>query len=446
MGQERNARQPDPFADAWKTQGYTGPTPRQEVAGIDRRVGDLGVKADVNINAAPPGSAIERYYDRLIGSMPTGRQSALGDFSNILGSFASDQRDNRVIKGNFQGDFDRTMLEREAARNRIGLESQTEFDRAKLLSAADKRDSTSDAMQKIQLGGYLQSGGMNSTRPGRGVTDQEKAASTGLIDQMHSQLNRPEYEPTKFSGNYDYKPMDPSQYAQPGMLERAGQWGGAITGGLGILDKLSGGRSGDILGKLIGKIPGLGGLAGGSSSGLGGLGLGFGGLSNAQAFGGAAPANAGGILSKFGLGGGKGPMSFLGKAAPWAGAVTGSLGLMKDRGLASNLMNGVTAGASIGSIVPGLGTAVGAGVGALVGGLRGVFGGPSKQELASRQGVNETMNEITTGATEQQRAEAASAGWEKPEQALASIVLRDKFGPEQGDMIMKQLFSASRMG
>lgn len=242
------------------------------------------VGANVNVNAAPPGSAIEQYYQRMMQLMPTQRQSAMGDLGSILGGFAGDQRTNRVIQGNAQQSFDQMLMEREAARNRLGLDAQSEFDRMKLASAADKRDSTSDAMQKIQLGGWLQQGG-NASAPGgahRAVSDQERAAATGLIDQMHNQLNRPEYEPTKFEGKWDYQPMDPSKYAKPGLMEKIGSYGGLISGGLGAADALLGGKMlggakiGGWLGD-IGKYSGLGAKIGSIVPGLGtGIGAGIG--------------------------------------------------------------------------------------------------------------------------------------------------------------------------
>jgi len=136
----------------------------------------------------------------------------------------------------------------------------------------------------------------------------------------------------------------------------------------------AGGVATDIGGGLLGKIPGLGGLFGGATAGAGILGA-----ADAPSLasllgaapGGAAAAGGGSVAA-----GVSGASAVLGKVAPIIGAATGIIGLFKNRGLAGNLLNGVTAGASIGTLVlPGIGTAIGAGLGAIAGGLRSVFGG-----------------------------------------------------------------------
>lgn len=332
----------DLFGNQMGGSGTTGPyNPTSGVLNSEGLPSDRDwrtMNANVNVNAAPPGSAIEQYYQRMMQLMPTQRQQGLADVGSLLGSFAGDQRTNRAIQGNALQGLDSLMLDREANQNRVGLDAQSEFDKLKLASAVDKRASTGDAMQKIQLGAHLQRGD-RVTDPRTGAvsytprSDQERAAATGLIDQMHSQLNRSEYEPTKFTPDRSYTPSDPNKYANPGIMERMGQYGSLATGALGLMDKFgSGGSNG-----------------------------------------------AGGFLSKL-LGNSGGATGIAGKALPMAGAVTGGLGLMKNQGLGSNIMNGVSTGASIGSIVPGLGTAVGAGVGGLIGGLRSLFGRKPKPQ------------------------------------------------------------------
>src|SRR3990167_2109135 len=298
--------------------------------------GNISFDGNVNVNQGPvPGSTLDAYWKRMVELMPTQRQQALGDLGSIMGSFAGDERTNRVIRGNAQQGLDGLMLDREANQNRVGLDAQSEFDKLKLLAANDKRSSTSDAMQKIQMGGWLQSGG-NASAPGgahRAVSDQEKTAAASLIDQTHAQLNRPEYEPTKFTPDKSYQPMDPNEYAKPGVMERIGQYGGLASGALGMLDKFGGANGG-----------------------------------------------AGSFLSKFLGGGGGATTGIAGKALPALGAIQGGVGLMRNQGLGRNVMNGVTTGASIGSMVPVIGTAVGAGVGGVIGGLRSLFGRNKKPQ------------------------------------------------------------------
>ena len=112
--------------------------------------------------------------------------------------------------------------------------------------------------------------------------------------------------------------------------------------------------------------------------------------------------------------------------------------------MGTNIMNGATAGAGYGTMIaPGIGTLIGGGIGAGVGALRGQFG-VSEKEKAARGEVARAIEQIVAGATPQQRAEAASAGWSNPQQALANIVLRDKLGATEGEAAMQGLFAASR--
>ena len=229
--------------------------------------GNTQFGADINVNTAPPGSALERYYQRMLELAPTKRQQGLADAGSLLGSFAGDQRTNRVVQGNFQGDFDRMMLDREAARNALGNQANTDFDRSSLAARADKRDANTTAMDWSQLAAHLQRGDRNTNAQTRQVSytpasEQERAAATGLAQQAHDNLTDPGYQPTRFQGNYDYQPMDPSRYSRPGALERIGQYGGTGLGMFSALDNITGGRAGDKMAGWLGKIPGLGRLFG----------------------------------------------------------------------------------------------------------------------------------------------------------------------------------------
>ena len=409
----------------------------------------------------PPGtnpSTIDDYYQRIMGLMPSRRQQGLTDAGSVLGALGANEQTNRVLRGNFQQNYDQMQLEREQARNALGQLSQADYDRLKLASAGDKRTSTSDAMQKIQLGGHLQRGdritdpktGAVSYRP---RSDQEQAAATGLIDQMHAQLNRPEYEPTKFEGKYDYQPADPSSYTRPGKMENVGRYGDLAGGALGALDGIFGRGGND---------GGGGGTGNRLSSALDtGRSLWNAGKTIGNFFGGAnkatsiipgtgiptvAGAGGTGMIAPAGMAGAGGVMSnLLGKAVPIAGAVTGGIGLMKNRGTKANIMNGMTAGASIGSMVPGVGTAIGAGAGALAGFLRGV-GRPSEQAVQGREAAAEGRQALTAGATPEQIQESQGAGWKNPQDALTSIVLRDKFGQDRANQMTQQLWQAEKGG
>ena len=303
------------------------------------------------------GSGAQRYYDRLIQLMPSRRGQALGDASALFGAYASDERANRGMRGNFQQDYDRMMLGREANINQVGQGAQSDFDRLMLAALADRRSAESDAMQKIQQGEYLRGGGANFqpttyTINGRTYTTPrftgiEPVATTGaereaggvLTNQMLERLKAPAFMPTKFEPRWDYSPTDPGTYSKPGIGEQIGRWGAIGTGGLSVLDMLTrGGGAMDASGNPTGSVI--------NSS-----------LSK--------------VLSK--IPGRTGQV--LGKVAPWAGAVTGGLGLVRQQGLVNNLLNGATTGASVGTmIMPGIGTGIGAGIGAAAGGLKSLFG------------------------------------------------------------------------
>jgi hypothetical protein len=425
---------------------------------------------------APANSGI----DALMGMLgQQNQQSPMTDLASILGGFSSGEKANRVVEGNFQGNYDNMMVDRENAMNNMGLRAQ-----------ADRNANETDALKKLQQTSYIAGGGSNygpmsimlggqqrqlPNFPGMAPmkpTGAEMSGARDLQGQMAARLQ----PGGSFQPEWNYTPRDVSEYAKPGLMEQIGSYGGAAVGGLGAIDKLTGGRVGKGIEGLLGsgfkKLGGLVGLGGGAAAlpgagaapslsslipgaapgaamlgGAGGtsalsLAPGFEAGLNAQAgFGANAAAGAG---SRIG--------SLVGKAAPIAGAAVGTYGLMKDRGVGNNLMNGITAGASIGSMVPGLGTAVGAGIGAIVGGLRSIGkAGPSEQDLAGRRGVVAIQQQLASGANAQQQAEAQNAGWEKPQEALALIMLRDGLiakglPPEQAyataDQLTKQLHAS----
>lgn len=167
-----------------------------------------------------------------------------------------------------------------------------------------------------------------------------------------------------------------------GMLAKlaATNLGGKLLGFLGLGGGGGGGIGAggvaDIGGGLLGRIPGL---SVGVPMGAGGLGTLAGApiLNSSGAVIGTAGATAG---TGAGSGAVAGLTSAIGKIAPVLGAAAGIFGLIKNKGLGSNLISGVTAGASIGTLVlPGLGTAIGAGLGAIAGGLRSLFSGGNEQ-------------------------------------------------------------------
>ncbi len=188
----------------------------------------------------------------------------------------------------------------------------------------------------------------------------------------------------------------------------------------------------------------------GVSAGIAGAGA----AGSASATGGAAAASGtAGALS-----------GVLSKALPIAGALVGGIGLLKNRGLGTNLMNGVTAGASIGTLIlPGIGTAIGAGVGALVGLFRGaftkggfvnnLFGGPDKKELAGRTAREQFTAPLVAKLTKAQLkevAEGVALGHDEKWMRMA-VAVRDTFvkaggTAEKGFAAFNELLKAEKRG
>jgi hypothetical protein len=315
-----------------------------------------------------------------------------------------------------------------------------------LQAQKDRNSNEADALRKMAQTSYILGGGStfnptaSFTIGGRTIqtpdlgfgprpaSDAQKEAARTLQAMVQPRLaSGGSYMPTAVPGS------DLSKYQTPGVGEKLASYAGvgtSLLGATGYGDKLL--KMFNLGSGAIGKtsVPGammsLGG-AGGATHIPGAM----------LDISGGAPATATGVSG------------IMGKALPIAGAITGGIGLLKDRGVVGNVMNGVTAGASIGSMVPGLGTVVGAGIGALVGGLRSLGGGPSKTELAARDSAGVLLNQLAGQATPAQRAEAASAGWERPEEALANIVLRDKalasgHSADEAGAVMNQLFAARK--
>jgi hypothetical protein len=361
------------------------------------------------------GFSIEQLLG-LIGNQP--KENSLADLGSVLGAFSQGKKADRVVEGNFQGDYDRMMLDRESEMNRMGLASQ-----------AARNSNESDALRKLQQTAYMKGGGSSFVPPTislggqertapsfpgiapRGMSPEEIQGASSLQGQVMDRLK----PGGSFTPSNTYQPKPVEEYSKPGVMEQIGSYGGVASGILGSLTDFFGPGSGGI------NIPGIG----KAGSAIGGL------------MGGAGGTAAG----------------IAGKAVPIAGAIAGGAGLIKDRGLGKNVMNGTTAGASIGSMVaPGLGTAVGAGIGAGVGALRSVFGGgPSDQEMAGRQMSQQARQTITSGATPQQVQEAQASGWKNPQDALAMVVIRDKVlqaggSPEQANQLMAMLYQAEKGG
>lgn len=427
------------MADNVPTLGEFNPDLWKRMNVFDPRTQQVPVSGAMPVGS---GQTIDRMFT---GAAP--EQSGWADLASILGSFSSGEKADRMVKGSAAGDYDRMRTGLEASRNLAGLNANTAYDNA-MLSAANARNANeSDAWRKLGQTSYALGGGsqfkmptlsfngQTASLPDFGlappkISEAQMAGAKTLQDTIMSRFGEEgSYVPTRYTPDTSYEPRSFEDYgATPGTLEKLGSYGGAIVGGIGAIDKLTGngdGSGGGALGKvggLVGGLKKLGGLFGGGGGGATSQ------MTAAELAG--APglgATGEGIVAGSGLPGAAGSTmsNLMGKALPIAGAAYGGYRLAKGGSTGHNVASGAGTGASIGTLIaPGIGTGIGAGIGALVGGLRNGFRG-SKTENEGRQVGAQAVQSITGSASQQQQAEAAGAGWDKPQDALAMIVMRD---------------------
>lgn len=312
----------------------------------------------------------------------------LADLSSIFGGFSSGEKANRVVQGNFTQNYDRLMLD----------------------AQANRRAQEADAMAKLGQTSYILGGGSHYS-PGslslngkdyqlndhglgpQAPSQAQKDAATTLQSEMVKRVGP--------QGSYTPTPLD--SYAKPGIGEKISSYGGAITGGLGIVDRFTGGGLSNTIRGGLSHIPGLGGLAPHAAA-----------SATPSVASGAPTAAAGGSW-------------LASNALPLAGAAAGTYGLIKNHSKSADIGSGALAGGSTGMMIGGpIGAAIGAPIGALVGLGRHAFGGPDSIEKSGREASTGDFGQLGTSATPNQQAEATHAGWAKPDQALAFIVMRDK--------------------
>ena len=336
-------------------------------------------------------------------------QQNIADLASVFGSYSSGEKANRLTKGDLTQNYDEMMLRREEMINKLMMDAQS-----------SRNQNEADAFRKMQIGSYVAGGGANNspvnismrgrdtTLPSFGGVPKPSPEMMDSARTMMSTVKSRLEEDGSYIPSFSYQPHPLESYANPGMAEKIGSWAGVGLGGISALPGV------------VDKIPWLnrlfGGGGAGAGAGIGGSSGSFGGVSFG---GGAVPtgmtAPPGSMMSQF-----------LSKGAPIAGAAMGTYGLMRDRGPLRNISNGAMAGAGYGSFIPGIGTAIGAGIGAGVGALRGLGGGPNETELAARDVKSGLIENLVTKATPVQIAEAQGARWENPQDALASIILRDQ--------------------
>lgn len=345
------------------------------------------------------------------------------DLSSVIGAAGSGLKADRALQGQFTQNYDRLMLE----------------------AQQDRRAQEADAMQKLASTGYITGGGSKFTPPsfniggkqyttdtfGLGptaVTDAEKQGAAALQQQMLARVQP----------GGSYTPTDVNKYAKPGTMERITDIAAPVAGGIGFIDKMTGGKISGGMAGLLGKVPGLGGHA--AAAGAPGVTSAVDESGNAVDVGGAA-SGAGGLGS-----------FIFGKALPVAGIGLGTYELLKNKNMKSDVLGGASAGAGLGTLIaPGIGTAVGAGIGAGAGALRHAFGGPDATEKEGRAAGGDVFSSLAGQATPEQMKQAQAAGWDNPNEAAAYIVMGDRLramglNPALADQYMKQIYDAQKHG
>lgn len=365
-------------------------------------------------------TGVGNVIDLFVGQNKTRGQN-LADAGSAISGVSQGEKDDRILRGNWLQNYDQMMMDREQGINDTMLRAQdsrnsNELDALKKLRATSYiKGATSDyTPTSISLGGTSRALPSFGFGPKKSSAEEIAGAST-LQDTIMSRFG----EDGSYRPEFNYNPTDPTEYTKPGAIERISSYGGAAVSGAGsIMDMMNRnqtgapGQSGSTMGRVQNAV-GTGMQMYDAAKNFGLIGNGANAANTANAAG-ATGATAGGVMG-----------NMMGKVVPIAGAVTGGIGLMKDRGLGTNMMNGASTGASIGTMVmPGIGTAVGAGIGAGVGALRGI-GGPSSEEQAGRQASSQGRQGLTASATPKQMQEAQQSGFQNPEEALTMIVVRD---------------------
>src|SRR3990167_8062578 len=178
-----------------------------------------------NPTAAAGQSIIEQLLARIKGGEDPATTGA-ADIGQVAGSLANDERLNRMSKGAFTQNYDRTMLDAQAGRD----------------------TSERDALKKLTITNYLKSGGFKG---GGGIMldgrmqqlptfgSAPRPASTA---QMESGGTLEDMLKQRLASGGSYLPQPLESYAQPGKVENISRYGGTIASGLGVINDLMNSR------------------------------------------------------------------------------------------------------------------------------------------------------------------------------------------------------------
>lgn len=171
-------------------------------------------------------SIIEQLLARIKGGEDTATTGA-ADLGQVAGSLANDERLNRMSKGAFTQNYDRTMLDAQAGRD----------------------TSERDALKKLAITNYLKSGGFKGG--GGGImldgrmqqlptfgsaprpASEAQMSSGGTLEDMLKQ---------RLASGGSYLPQPLESYAQPGKVENISRYGGTIASGLGVINDMMNAR------------------------------------------------------------------------------------------------------------------------------------------------------------------------------------------------------------
>jgi len=190
---------------------------------------------------------------------------------------------------------------------------------------------------------------------------------------------------------------------------------------------------------------GGGGVFGGGGGGGGGIlgGL-FGGGGGLSPFGGGGPGDQGPLQA--GAAGG-----LAGNLARFGGggllAASGLFQLLNAKGKGANTLAGLQTGAGIGTLIaPGIGTLIGGGIGAAAGFVKGLFGGPSKDELAGRDLVGQFEEQLKGLLTTENKLEAGGEAWKQTVIAVREQYLKAGHSADEALQAVDTLWASSKGG
>lgn len=199
-----------------------------------------------NMNTPGAGSTdSQSIIDQLLAQIK-GKDSPVpqgaADLGAVAGSFANDERMNRLTEGNFSQNYDQNMIAAQTGRNQ----------------------NEDDALRKMAITGYLKSGGFKGGSPTIQLDGQQRTlpsygsqprpssaaqvSSAGTLEDMLKQ---------RLATGGSYMPQPLSNYATPGKAENISRIGGTVASGVGAIDNMlrkPDGSGGIPYGKIAGSV------------------------------------------------------------------------------------------------------------------------------------------------------------------------------------------------